>query len=120
MDTSNNDNSLKTLLVTYTINNDINNLKSLINENDNIDLNVLIPWDSENEKVVENSETKEKYNIDSPIYYTTLLNLASIKGNVEIVEILLEHGALPTVRDGRGRYCIILYYINVMHYIFFI
>ncbi|ORX59859.1 ankyrin [Piromyces finnis] len=105
MTTSNNDNeSLKTLLVTYTITNDLDNLILLINDKKNIiDLNELITWDSENECIIENFEVREKYNIESPIYYTTLLNLASIKGHVEIVEFLLEHGALPTIKDGRGR-----------------
>jgi len=104
MATSNTSKNIKYLLATYTFSNDYDNVESLVNENKNVNLNELIVWNSEIENVVEESEIKGKYDIDSPIYYTTLLNLASIKGNVEIVELLLKHGALPTIRDGRGRY----------------
>jgi len=102
MITSNNTN-IKKLLATYAFANDFDNLKLLISENDNINLNELIAWNSETECVVEESEIKENYDINSPFYYTTLLNLASIKGNVKIVGLLLENGALPTLRDSRGR-----------------
>jgi len=109
MITSDNTKNIKNLLATYAFSNDFDNLKLLISENDNIDLNELIAWNSETESVVEESEIKENYDINSPFYYTTLLNLASIKGNVKIVGLLLEYGALPTIRDSRGRYNILLY-----------
>jgi len=79
MITENNTNNIKSMLANFAFSNNIEKIRLLINENKDIDLNELIPWNSEIEQVIEESEAKENYEIDSPKYYTTLLNLASKK-----------------------------------------
>ena len=69
------------------------------------DVNQLIPWNADTEKVIQSQidaalDSDEKEN---PEYNTLAINLAVIKGSTELVGDLLKAGARVDLTDSRGR-----------------
>ncbi len=78
-------------------------LKTLSILEKGFNLNQTVPWNSKTERIEEQVTQSIQEGTEPDVYEALPLNLAIIKGNVDIVSDLLNAGANPLLKDGRNR-----------------
>jgi ankyrin repeat protein len=66
-------------------------------------VNSLVHWVSSS-SVSQSNEEGQEGDVESPTYEALPLCVASIWGHVDMVQLLLEAGAKPFLKDSRGRF----------------